>query len=273
MVKPILLRLLIYTAVIIIFIRYIESRVIFFPMKGVPSTGGGITHQDIFFQTEDGKKLHGWYIPAPASDRGAPVVLFLHGNAGNLGHRWEKIDILHRLGASVFIFDYRGYGRSEGRPSEKGLYRDTDAAYAYLVEHGTSPENIILYGESIGGAFAVDLAGRKSVRALILESTFTSIAAMVRRSMPFIPSFILATRLDSLHKIPAVSVPKLIFHSVDDEIVPFEMGKALFEAAVEPKRMVQLRGGHNTAFLDDLENYRSSLAKFISEPKGDTSLN
>ena len=125
------------------------------------------------------------------------------------------------------------------------------------------PQKIVVYGESIGGAFAVDLAARKPVGALILEDTFTSVPAMVRRSLPLIPGFMLATRLDSLSKIGRVKVPKLIFHSVDDEIVPFEMGEALFAAAPQPKRFVRLRGGHNTAFLDDLGSYRKGLSEFL----------
>ncbi len=250
-----------------IIIRQIEARSIFFPMKGMPAvTGNSAAHEDVFFETADGKKLHGWFVPASSNDI-VPVILFLHGNAGNIGHRWEKIRILHDLGVSVFIFDYRGYGQSNGTPSETGIYKDTDAAYAYLSGRGITPEKIIVYGESIGGAFAIDLAARKSVKALIVEDTFTSVPAMVHRTMPFIPAFVLALRLDSLSKITKAPVPKLIFHSVDDEIVPFEMGKALYDAAAEPKRFVQLRGGHNTTFLDDFETYRSGLMKFMAELK------
>ena len=249
---------------VVVIIRQIEARSIFFPMKGTPSvTGNSAAHEDVFFETADGKKLHGWFVPA-ASNSIVPVILFLHGNAGNIGHRWEKIRILHDLDISVFIFDYRGYGQSEGKPSETGIYKDADAAYAYLVARGITPGRIIVHGESLGGAFAIDLAARKSVKALIVENTFTSVPAMVRRTMPFIPPFILATRLDSLSKIAKIPTPKLIFHSVDDEIIPFEMGKALFEAAAEPKRFVQLRGGHNTSFLDDFETYRSELMRFLA---------
>ena len=250
---------------VVVVIRQIEARSIFFPMKGAPSVmENSAAHENVFFETADDKKLHGWFVPATSNSL-APVILFLHGNAGNIGHRWEKIRILHDLDVSVFIFDYRGYGQSEGRPSEAGIYKDTDAAYAYLVERGIAPERIIVYGESLGGAFAIDLAARKTVKALIVEDTFASVPAMVRKTMPFIPPFVLATRLDSLSKIAKVPTPKLIFHSIDDEIVPFEMGKALFDAAAEPKKFVQLRGGHNTAFLDDFETYRSGLMKFIVE--------
>ena len=249
---------------VVVVIRQIEARSIFFPMKGAPSVTGNLAaYEDVFFETADGKKLHGWFVPA-ASNSLAPVILFLHGNAGNIGHRWEKIRILHDLDVSVFIFDYRGYGQSEGKPSETGIHKDADAAYACLVERGITPESIIVYGESLGGAFAIDLAARKSVKALMVEDTFTSVPAMVRRTMPFIPPFILGTKLDSLSKISKVPAPKLIFHSIDDEIVPFEMGKTLFDAAAEPKRFVRLRGGHNAAFLDDFETYRSGLIKFLA---------
>ncbi len=249
---------------VILVIRQMEGRMIFFPIKGIPVvTENAAPHEDVFFETADGKKLHGWFVPAETS--GAPVVLFLHGNAGNIGHRWEKIRILHDLGVSVFIFDYRGYGQSEGEPSEAGIYKDTDAACAYLAKRGLAPEKVIVYGESIGGAFAIDLAARTSVQALVVEDTFTSVRAMVRRTMPLIPTFVLATQLDSLSKISKVNAPKLIVHSADDEMVPFEMGRALFDAAAEPKKFVRLRGGHNTAFLDDFETYKSGLMNFLSE--------
>lgn len=234
-------------------------------MMGTPAVIENMpAHEDVFLETSDGKKLHGWFIPA-ASKGAAPVVLFFHGNAGNIGHRWEKIRILHDLDASVFIIDYRGYGQSEGKPSEAGIYKDTEAAYAYLAGRGVAPEKIVIYGESIGGAFAIDLAARKSVKALIVEDTFTSMPAMIRRTMPFIPTFVLATQLDSLSKMPKVHAPKLIFHSIDDEIIPFEMGKALYDVAERPKYFVQLRGGHNTAFFDDLKSYQSGLKKFLTE--------
>ena len=249
---------------IIVIIRYIEANSIFFPMKGVPPvTEQAVAHEDVFFKTTDDKKLHGRFIAA--SDPKSSTVLFFHGNAGNIGHRWEKIRVLRDLGVSVLIFDYRGYGQSEGKPSETGIYKDTEATFAYLAGRGILPERIIVYGESIGGAFAIDAATKKSVQALIVEDTFTSVPAMVRRTIPFIPTFILATRLDSFSKISKISVPKLIFHSLDDEIVPFEMGKALSEAAIEPKRFVQLRGGHNTAFSDDFKVYQQALARFLSD--------
>jgi len=260
--------LILLVVVVVLVIRHIEGNSIFFPMKGIPAmTEHAAAHEDVFLVTADGKKLHGWFVPASASKGATPTVLFLHGNAGNIGHRWEKIRILHDLGVSVFIFDYRGYGQSEGKPSEAGIYKDTDAAYTYLVRRGITQEKIIVYGESIGGAFAIDLAVRKSVKALIVEDTFTSIPAMIRRTMPFIPTVVLATRLDSLSKIEKVRVPKLIFHSIDDEIIPFEMGKALFAAATEPKWFVQLRGGHNTTFFDDFQTYRSGLMRFLAELK------
>ena len=257
---------LFWLVVIALFVRYIEGRLIFFPMKGEPTVPEHApVHENVSLETVDSKKLQGWFIPAFTSNSATPVVLFLHGNAGNIGHRWEKIRTLHELGVSVFIFDYRGYGQSEGKPSESGIYKDVDTAYAFLIGRSVPPENIIVYGESIGGAFAVDLAARKSVKALIAEDAFTSVPAMVRRTMPFIPTFILATRLDSHSKIKKVRAPKLIFHSVDDEIIPFGMGKAVFDAASEPKRFVQLRGGHNTAFLDDSKTYRNGLLKFLTD--------
>ena len=257
------LYLLFFVLAAFLIIRHVESRSIFFPMKGVPeAVGYAGAHEDVFFAAEDGTKLHGWFFPSASA--AAPTILFLHGNAGHIGHRLEKIQTLHDLDVPVFIFDYRGYGQSEGRPSESGIYKDVDAAYATLIKRGIAPERILLYGESIGGAFAIDLASRKTVGALIAEEAFTSVPAMVHRTMPLVPGFMLATRLDSLSKIKKVRAPKLIFHSVDDEIVPFTMGQALFDASPEPKRFVKLRGGHNTTFLDDAGTYRNGLAGFIS---------
>ena len=256
-------------------VRFIENKLIFFPMKGEPvKPEPAPVHEDVAFEASDGIRLHGWFVPptvmpastpAVGSGRGVPVILLLHGNAGNIGHRWEKIRALGSVGCAVFAIDYRGYGRSGGSPTEAGVYRDVDGACAYLAGRGTPTTSIIVYGESIGGALAVDLAARKTVKALIVENTFTSIADIAKRTFPLIPAVALASRMDSLSKIGKVGSPKLVIHSIDDEIVPFEMGKRLFDSAVEPKRFLQLRGGHNTAFSDDNLNYRGGLTGFLAE--------
>lgn len=258
-----ILLILLLTAVSIILVRYIESHSIFFPMRKVELAPGllGLTYEEIYFNTSDNKRLNGWFIPV---ENARSTVIFCHGNAGNLSHRLEKIMILHSLGVNVFIFDYRGYGKSEGFPSESGFYKDADAAFDYLVKERKEPQGrIILYGESIGGAVAIDLAGRIKPKALITEETFSSIKDMITISIPFIPYFFLSSRFDSVSKIKKLTCPKLIIHSVNDEVIPFSMGQKLFGAAIPPKEFLEIKGSHNTAFLDSKEQFRQGIKSFL----------
>ncbi len=253
--------LLLFVMVLVVVVRYIESRSIFFPMKRITATPKdlGLAYEDVTFQS-DGQKLHGWFVSCEGAKA---VVLFFHGNAGNIGHRLDKLRILNELGLETFILDYRGYGQSEGRVSEKGMYRAADAAYAYLTDtKKIAADRILLYGESLGGAVAIDLAARAVVKALITEGAFTSIPAMVKESLPFIPKFLFASRFDSLSKIDRVSVRTLFIHSIDDEIVPYPMAEILYNRATEPKEFLKLRGGHNTCFFDSVDIYTAALRRF-----------
>jgi fermentation-respiration switch protein FrsA (DUF1100 family) len=196
--------------------------------------------------------------------RGAPfTVLFCHGNAGNISGRLDRSLLLHRnLGVEVFLFDYRGFGRSEGRPTEEGTYRDAVAAHRYLVEERRiARERLILFGESLGAAVAIELSLREAAAALVLEAPFTSIADMARVAYPFlspITSFV-RTRYDNLKKIPEVALPLLLFHARRDQVVPFEQGEALFRAAREPKTFVAVENaGHADAFVAGGEGYWSA---------------
>jgi len=212
------------------FVRFLETHSVYFPMKQIMRTPKevGLEYDEVFFKTSDGVRLHGWYV----GSNQPRVLLFCHGNAGNISHRVDKILLMKDLGADIFLFDYRGYGRSEGRPSERGLYRDAEAAYEYLIsEKKRAPESIVIYGESIGGAVGTDLATKRPVAGLITEETFTSVPAMARIYYPIIPPWFIQSRFDALSKIRKVPYPKLIFHSVNDEIVPFRLGQALFKAA------------------------------------------
>lgn len=246
-----------------IYIRYIERRSIYFPMKKIETTPSviGLSFEEVNFKTPDELLLNGWFIPCKdAKD----TILFCHGNAGNISHRLEKIAIFYNMGLNIFIFDYRGYGKSQGSPSEKGLYEDVEAAYQYLISSsGVSPDNIIAYGESIGGAVVIDLASKQKVKALITEETFSSVKDMVRIIYPFLPYFILQSRFDSVSKIKEIKVPKLIIHSIDDDIVPFRLGEKLFHAASPPKEFLKLRGGHNTAFIDSEELFSAGISSFL----------
>lgn len=242
---------------------YIERKILFYPMRQIEMTPKdiGLQYEDVYFEAIDGARLNGWLVKKEGANA---IVLFCHGNAGNISHRVEKIEIFNKLGVSMFIFDYRGYGKSQGHPSEQGLRKDGLAAYNYLMSrHDMKDAKTLLYGESIGGGVAVYLASKGYGGALITEDTFTSIRDMTKLSLPFIPQFLIRTNFDSLSRIKGVKVPKLIIHALDDEIVPYEMGQRLFEAAPEPKEFLKLRGSHNTAFLESKETYEAGLAKFL----------
>ena len=252
--------------IFIVWVRYIERHSIYFPMKGNTTTPEsiGLPYEENYFTTSDNVRLHGWFIPN--KERSAYTVIFCHGNAGNISHRLEKIALLYKLGLSIFIFDYRGYGKSEGSPSEQGLYKDVDAAYKYLTkERGISKDDIVLYGESIGGAVCINLAAKSDSRALITEEAFTSTKDMAKIYYPFMPHFMLSSKLDSVSKIKNVKCPKLIIHSINDEIVPFRLGEKLFDAARPPKKFLKIQGSHNTCFLDSEEEFTEGIRSFLAE--------
>lgn len=208
----------------------------------------GLDYEEINFKNKDNLFLNSWFIPSP---RNKKTVLFFHGNAGNISHRLEKIVFWHNLGFNLFIFDYRGYGKSQGKPEEIGLYEDARAAYDYLLEQKKlSEKEIVLFGESLGGAVAIDLATRINASSLIAESTFSSAADMAKLIYPYVPSSVIKSRFDSVSKVKNIKMPKLFMHSLNDEIVPFKFGKKLFEAASEPKDFLEIRGGHNTCFSE-----------------------
>jgi fermentation-respiration switch protein FrsA (DUF1100 family) len=228
----------------------------------------GLAFEDVQIDTADGERLHGWLVPA-AEARGA--LLFFHGNAGNISHRLESIMIFNRLGLDVLIVDYRGYGQSTGKPSEEGTYRDAVAAWDYLVRaRGVDPGRIVIFGRSLGGAVGAWLAARLPddgrPAAVIIESSFTSGADMARRLYPVYPARLL-TRLKYpvADYVGRIGCPVLVVHSRDDEIIPFTMGQALYEAAREPKAFIELRGDHNAGFWISREDYAAGLAEFLDE--------
>ncbi len=246
-----------------VLVRYLEKTSIFYPDKTVELTPDrfGLPYEEVDLTAEDGAKLNGWFIKRPSSKS---VMLFLHGNAGNIGDRLTKIKLFYELGLSVFIIDYRGFGRSEGVPSEKGVYRDGRAAFDYLqARKDLQKVPIVLYGESLGGAVAIDLATHRQPDGLIVDSTFPSAAAMSRKMYPMIPTFFLAVKFDSESKAKSLTLPKLFMHSTDDAIVPFAMGERLFNAAAEPKHMVRMIGGHNDAHVENYDNFVGSIKDFL----------
>lgn len=245
-------------------IRFLEHKSLYFPFRTIEATPEdiGLDYEDINIITADGIRLTAWFIP---SEESRAVLLFCHGNGGNISHRLEKIMILNRLGLDIMIFDYRGYGKSSGRPSEEGLSIDAEAVYDHMVnERELPPQKIIGYGESLGSPLIIDLALKREMAGIIIEEAFTSVKDMAREHFPFIPAFVLKSSYNSLENIKNLTIHKLILHSVNDEIAPFEQGQRIFNSASEPKEFVELRGGHNDAFMVSRDIYSSGIDRFIA---------
>ena len=250
-----------------VFYPKIENFFIFFPQTSFDFHPQDLRleYRDIYFQTQDGKKLHGWFFPLKND---SPVILFCHGNAGNISHRLDNIKRLLEKNLQVFIFDFRGYGKSTGRPSEKGLYLDGLAAYDYLVKkEKVSPERIILFGRSLGAAVALNIATQKSAKSIIMESAFTSTKDMAKTIILFrLFSWAIPANYNNMAKISRINIPLLIIHGDHDEIVPFHMGQTLFESAKDPKYFLKLTGArHNDTYEVGGENYFRTFAKFIKD--------
>lgn len=257
--------LLIFALSFVACVRFIESRSVFYPVRFLSATPDdiGLPYEDVYMITPDRVRIHGWLVKSPGAKS---TLLFFHGNAGNIGDRLEKIDFFHSLRLNVLIIDYRGYGKSGGRPTERGIYADAQAAYGYLAgRQDLKGQAIIAYGASLGGAVAIDLASRNKISVLIVDSTFTSAADIAQKFYPFIPGFLLKTKLDSIGKIGKVSAPKLFLHSPEDEIVPYAFGKKLFEAAGDPKRFLKTEGGHNDGYSRDQSNITEGITGFLRE--------
>ncbi len=244
-------------------VHYLERNGVFFPGRDMtldPSRVG-LAYEDLYLTTADGVRINAWFVRAPG---GRSTLIFAHGNAGTMSDRIMKIKFFHDLGLNVLIFDYRGYGRSEGRPSEKGLYRDALAAYDHLKSRtGVDMKHIIVYGASLGGAVAVDLACHRPIAALVADSSITSAKDMAGILYPYLPSFFLSLKFDNMNKIKHLTMPKLFIHSPDDHVVPFSMGRRLFEAAASPKEFLQSSGGHNDAQIASDPAAGAAFKKFL----------
>lgn len=223
----------------------------------------GLEYESVTITTRDEVMINGWFIPAN-QERG--TLLFFHGNAGNISHRLDSLKIFNDLGLSTFIIDYRGYGRSQGALSEQGTYMDAEAAWSYLTESRKIPaRQIIVFGRSLGGAIAAHIAAVESPGALILESAFTSVPDMAARLYPIFPVRLLSRfQYNTKNTIASVSCPVLIIHSRDDEIIPYDNGKKLYESAREPKRFLEIQGGHNEGFLVSGMAYTGGIDSFIA---------
>jgi len=264
MVYILLIAVLGYGVLLVILFLY-QDRLLFLPSRSVERTPSavGLPYEPVGLLTEDNIQLDGWFIPA-SENRG--VILFCHGNAGNISHRFESLQLFHRLGFSTLIFDYRGYGRSQGHPSEAGTYLDAEAAWRYLTrQRSIAPKHIILFGRSLGAAVAVHQATVHTPGALIVESCFTSVPDMAAELYPFLPArWLSRLSYNALQELQTVSCPVLVIHSRDDEIIPFRHGQSLYRAANEPKQFLELQGDHNNGVLQSGQAYLQTLDTFLS---------
>jgi uncharacterized protein len=248
-----------------------EEKLIFFPDTTVERTPRhlGLDFEDVFFDTSDGLRLNGWFVPRRDASR---TLVWFHGNAGNISHRLENIRLLHdKVKINIFIFDYRGYGRSEGKVSEEGTYLDGKAAVGWLRAHRDVDEkSLVLFGRSLGAAVAAEIAAGMGYAALILESPFASIREMARASLPLLPiGPLLSTRYDVVEKVRKIKSPLLVLHGDRDEIVPFAQGRMVFDAAPHPKQFYTIKGaGHNDTYRVGADLYFQTLQNFIEQTTG-----
>jgi fermentation-respiration switch protein FrsA (DUF1100 family) len=258
---------LLFTSGGCMFFRQFETSQVYHPSRKIHGEASslGRAFEEALFEAEDGVKLHGWFFPADAaSPRKDWAILQCHGNAGNISGRLGQYEALLETGASVFAFDYRGYGNSEGKPGEEGTYRDAQAAHRWLADRGFAATNIIVLGESLGGGVGSELALREPIKALILERTFTSIPDVGAEIFWFLPVRLLSSiKYDTLSKLPRITAPVLVLHSRGDEIVGFHHGEKNFEAANEPKLFRELDGGHNETLFANRRGYLDALEEFL----------
>jgi pimeloyl-ACP methyl ester carboxylesterase len=261
-----LIRLLALGLVLFIVLRWFEHSQVYHPSRTLRATGAelGRPFQDVVFPAADGKQLNGWFFPCDTnSARRQWAVLICHGNAGNIGDRLEMCRLWLGLGVNVFVFDYRGFGRSEGRPGEEGTYLDAQAASRWLVGKGFSANHIIAFGESLGGGVASGLAVREPLGGLILQSTFTSTTDLGAELFPWLPvRWLSSIKYDTRRKLPGLKLPVMVMHSRTDDLIPFHHGEQNFATANEPKLFVELKGGHNYA-LDDPAPFVAGCEKFL----------
>ena len=297
MLGELLIPLGIAYGLVLVLVFAFQSHLVFFPGMGrevaVTPQSYGLRFESVEIRTADGETLHAWWVPA---DGARGVVLFFHGNAGNISHRLDYLLMFNRLRYSTLIVDYRGYGRSTGTPSEEGTYRDAEAAWDYL-RHArlAQPGDLVVAGESLGGAVATWLAAEKSLtpaplpsgegrleipfprmgeghgmgegpRAVVLLSTFTSVNDLGAQVYWFLPVRLLSRiGYDNLENLKRIRAPVFIAHSRDDDIVPFAHGRRLFEAAHEPKMFLEMRGGHNDGFIFVRQEWVAQLASFLDQ--------
>ena len=251
-----------------IFLYFNQENMLYFPdmpLRSLHATPSSIEldYETITLKTHDGIALDSWFVPAKNSKG---TILFCHGNAGNISHRLHSIEQFHQLGLSVFIFDYRGYGNSEGSPSEQGTYIDAKTAWDHLTNEMNIPDNdIIIFGRSLGSAIATELATKTSPKTLIIESSFTSVPDIASHHYSLFPVRLLSRyTYPTEENIQKVSAPILVIHSPDDEIIPYELGKQNFDKAAQPKYFLEIKGGHNDGPIVTGKAYSDGILQFLS---------
>jgi uncharacterized protein len=260
-----LLKTLLAVAFLFMLFRWFEHNQVYHPTRQLEASPAdlGRPHENVFFETSDHVKLNAWFFPTTNSPRSRFAVLLCHGNGGNISHRLDVCEALLETGVGVFAFDYRGYGASEGRPSEAGTYRDCHAAYDWLLRRGFAPENIIVYGESLGGGIASELCASKPTGGLILQSTFTSIPEIGSELFPWLPVRLVGSiKYDTRSRLPKLTIPVLVLHSRDDDLIGYRHSELNFAAANEPKLCCELKGDHNDP-LADRKGFVEAIERFL----------
>jgi uncharacterized protein len=268
LLRVLFLAVLIYLGLALMIFLF-QSRLVFLPdiagrdLVHTPASVG-LAFEEVRFDTDDGETLHGWWLP---HEQARATLLFHHGNAGNISHRLDSLMIFHDLGLNVFIYDYRGYGQSSGRPSEDGLYRDARASWRWLVEERqVAPAEIVLFGRSMGGAVAARLATEVDAAGLIVESSFSSVPDIGAEVYWWLPVRRLARiHLPTADYVSEAGMPVLVVHSPDDEIVPFSHAERIHAAAAEPRTLWPIKGDHNSGFFLHRDVYKQGLTQFLSE--------
>jgi pimeloyl-ACP methyl ester carboxylesterase len=250
----------------VMFFRWFEHKNVYHPTRTLDARPEelGRPFEDVRIRTPDGFSLHAWFFPSDTEpDGNAVAILFCHGNGGNISHRLAFYDVMLETGAAVFTFDYRGYGQSDGRPGEAGTYTDAEAALDWLVNRGYPATNIIVFGESLGGAIASEIASRRSVGGLVLQSTFTSIPDVGAELFWWLPVRALSTiEYDTRKKLPTIQVPVVVMHSRDDALIRYTHAERNFDAANEPKWLVELKGDHNDS-LTDRRAFKAGVQRLV----------
>ena len=254
-----------YGAVLVLVFVF-QSHLVFLPGTGREVTlspqSYGLRYEAVEIPTADGERLQAWWVPA---ENARGVVLFFHGNAGNISHRLDYLLMFNRLRYTTLILDYRGYGKSTGSPSEQGTYRDAEAAWEYLRHaRQAQPGDVVIAGESLGGAVGTWLAAKVKPRAVLLFSTFTSVNDLGQQVYWFLPVRLLSRiGYNNLGNLERIEAPVFIAHSPDDDVVPYSHGRKLFEAAREPKTFLEMKGGHNDGFIFVRQEWVAQLAAFL----------